>query len=290
MNGFPYNSQSKSTQFLTVMVLVQSLDAFGSKPWNLPQTRLHLSPQQLGSFETLNITQKSTSRTRTATLYDWSTRNPIPFHEAWKFQQLIVEQHFLRIKEETDQFHSEHGDGDTVLMLQHEPVYTLGTGSDPAFVLSGDVDVIRMDRGGEVTYHGPGQLVVYPILDLRGYHQDIHWYMRALEEAILKALHKLGIDQAERQDQVTGVWIGNRKVAAIGIKVRRWITMHGLAVNVERSSLANFQGIVPCGLEGRNVTCINDWLEQPLTTAEFAEYMKESMEEIFCIHLLQKEH
>ena len=266
-------------------MMVLSLDAFGSKPGKLHLMSLQLTPQQLGSFETLNITTDITLRN--ATLYDWSARNPIPFHEAWKLQQSIAEQHFHRIKAGTDQFQMEYGD--TVLMLQHEPIYTLGTGSDPAFVLSGGVDVIRMDRGGEVTYHGPGQLVVYPILDLRGYHQDIHWYMRALEEAILIALHNVGLHQAKRQEQVTGVWIGNSKVAAIGIKVRRWITMHGLAVNVEHSSLANFQGIVPCGLEGRNVTCINDWLDQPLTTAEFAEYMKESMEKIFCIKLLPKE-
>jgi len=246
------------------------------------QSRLGMSPQQLGFFEKLDHLRDLPSRK--VALLDWSARNPVPFQDAWDIQKYIVEKHFERIKADKAQFGTEHGD--SIIMLQHEPVYTLGTGSDPSFVLSVDIDVVRMDRGGEVTYHGPGQLVVYPILDLRGYNQDIHWFMRALEEAVLLALKKAGIDGAERQTDVTGVWIDNRKVAALGIKARRWITMHGLAVNVERSSLANFKGIVPCGLEGRDVACINDFLLQPLTVSDFAVHMKEALEEIFCIRLL----
>ena len=138
-----------------------------------------------------------------------------------------------------------------------------------------------------MTYHGPGQLVVYPVLDLRHYHQDIHWYMRALEESILMALKPCGFD-AERQDDTTGIWIDNHKVAAIGVKCRKWITMHGLAVNVEASSLENFGGIVPCGLEGRKVGCVNDFLSEdrePLTVAEFAKYMKVALEEVFQVEM-----
>jgi len=184
------------------------------------------------------------------------------------------------------------GGHDRIVMLQHAPVYTLGTGSDLAFIKSAsegglsDVDVVRIERGGEVTYHGPGQLVVYPILDLRGYHQDIHWYMRALEEAILMALESAGIKGAAREDDVTGVWVSDRKVAALGIKVRRWVTMHGLAVNVDRRSLANFDGIVPCGLVGRHVCCINDHLKEPITVEDFAEHMKRALERVFEIRLV----
>ena len=141
------------------------------------------------------------------------------------------------------------------------------------------VDIVRIERGGEVTYHGPGQLVVYPILDLRGYRQDIHWYMRALEEAVLLALEGAGIDGAAREDSVTGIWIEGAKVAALGVKVRRWVSMHGLAVNVDHRSLDNFGGIVPCGLEGRSVTCINDHLapgQEALTVQDFAHHMKET--------------
>ena len=179
---------------------------------------------------------------------------------------------------------------DTIILLQHKPVYTLGTGSDPDFIkesgLSSSIDVVRIERGGEVTYHGPGQLVAYPILDLRGYKQDIHWYMRALEEAILLALESAGVEGAVREDDVTGIWIGGKKVAALGVKVRRWITMHGLAVNVNQRSLGNFDGIVPCGLVGKDVTCINDHLEEPISVEEFAKHMRSALEKIFEIDLV----
>ena len=179
---------------------------------------------------------------------------------------------------------------DTIILLQHKPVYTLGTGSDPEFIkesgLSSSIDVVRIERGGEVTYHGPGQLVAYPILDLRGYKQDIHWYMRALEEAILLALESVGVEGAVREDDVTGIWIGGKKVAALGVKVRRWITMHGLAVNVNQKSLGNFDGIVPCGLVGKDVTCINDHLEEPISVEEFAKHMRSALEQIFEIDLV----
>lgn len=179
---------------------------------------------------------------------------------------------------------------DTIILLQHKPVYTLGTGSDPDFIkesgLLSSIDVVRIERGGEVTYHGPGQLVAYPILDLRGYKQDIHWYMRALEEAILLALESVGVEGAVREDDVTGIWIGGKKVAALGVKVRRWITMHGLAVNVNQRSLGNFDGIVPCGLVGKDVTCINDHLEEPISVEEFAKHMRSALEKIFEIDLV----
>lgn len=176
---------------------------------------------------------------------------------------------------------------DTIILLQHKPVYTLGTGSDPDFIKeSSSIDVVRIERGGEVTYHGPGQLVAYPILDLRGYKQDIHWYMRALEEAILLALESVGVEGAVREGDVTGIWIGGKKVAALGVKVRRWITMHGLAVNVNQKSLGNFDGIVPCGLVGKDVTCINDHLEEPISVEEFAKHMRSALEQIFEIDLV----
>jgi len=142
-----------------------------------------------------------------------------------------------------------------------------------------------------VTYHGPGQLVVYPVIDLRQYRQDIHWYMRALEESVLVALKACGVE-ATRQDDTTGIWIDNHKVAAIGVKCRKWITMHGLAVNIESSSLDNFQGIVPCGLEGRRVGCVNQFLARsnrdPITVSEFAKYMKIALEEVFEVEMMTR--
>lgn len=250
---------------------------------------LALSPQQLGTFETLSIIDPEEISCRRVKLYDWSDSPPLAFQEGWDFQKNILAHHLERLKaESSDQYQF---DGyDCVILLQHRPVYTLGTASDPDFIKESEgVDVVRMDRGGEVTYHGPGQLVVYPVLDLRGYQQDIHWYMRALEETILLALSKAGIPNAVREDDVTGVWIDGNKVAALGIKARRWITQHGLAVNVEKEALTNFEGIVPCGLEGRQVTCINDHLgDEPITVKEFAGCMKEALEEIFCITLNER--
>lgn len=284
-------------------------------------SKLGIGPQQLGEFEVLDLDSTVRSKRKVRLIdYSTTTSSPIPFMTAWDWQRDLLNRHIERIKGEdgsssssttsSSQFWNESSSSssgnincgiDTILMLQHEPVYTLGTGSDEKFVLRDknddddddtSVPVVRMDRGGEVTYHGPGQLTVYPILDLRRYRQDIHWYMRALEEAILIALGKCNLTEpAERQADVTGVWVDNRKVAACGVKVRRWITMHGLAVNVETSSLENFNGIVPCGLDGRKVGCINQFVkDKEFTVAEFAEIMKQALEEVFEIELVPISH
>ena len=145
-----------------------------------------------------------------------------------------------------------------------------------------------MDRGGEVTYHGPGQLTVYPILDLRHYKQDIHWYVRALEEVVILALQECGLN-AVREPDVTGVWVDQHKVAAVGVKCKRWITQHGFAVNVTPESLGNFDGIVPCGLEGRRVGCVNDFLPegQAVTVQQMAVYVRSAFEEVFRVELVE---
>jgi lipoyl(octanoyl) transferase len=142
-----------------------------------------------------------------------------------------------------------------LLLLEHPPVYTLGQGSRLDF-LKFDPDcapyeLYRIERGGEVTYHCPGQLVGYPILNLRYYKQDLHWYLRQLEEVILRVLAMYGL-VGERIPGLTGVWVEGRKVAAIGIKVSRWITMHGFALNV-CPDLDGFQRIVPCGIADKPV-------------------------------------
>jgi lipoyl(octanoyl) transferase len=259
-----------------------------------------ISKQQLGSFEVLD--DKTAQRAnRKVALLDFASSDHIDFEEAWDFQKDLLNQHVQRLESgiensflEEEDAEASAGGKDTIIMLQHNPVYTLGTGSDEKFVLQenshtqSSVPVVRMDRGGEVTYHGPGQLTVYPVLDLRSYRQDIHWYMRALEEAIILALSKCGLQYpAERQDNVTGVWVDNHKVAAVGIKCRKWITMHGLAVNVEEKSLSNFEGIVPCGLEGRKVGCINRFIDNPMTVQEFAEVMKEALQEVFQVEFVE---
>ncbi|XP_042478583.1 octanoyltransferase LIP2p2, chloroplastic-like isoform X3 [Macadamia integrifolia] len=122
-------------------------------------------------------------------------------------------------------------------------------------------DVYRTERGGEVTFHGPGQLVMYPILNLRYHKMDLHWYLRALEEVVIRVLSSTFSIKASRLDGFTGVWVGNQKLAAIGIRVSRWITYHGLALNVT-TDLTPFQHIVPCGIRNRQVGSIEGLLQE----------------------------
>jgi len=168
----------------------------------------------------------------------------VPYSVAWDQQRSLVAQ---RIIDPTQD--------DILLLLEHPPVYTLGQGAsleflkfDPANV---SVEVHRVERGGEVTYHCPGQLVGYPILNLRHYQQDLHWYLRQLEEVLIQLLGVYGL-KGDRVAGMTGVWLEGRKVAAIGIKVSRWITMHGFALNV-CPDLSGFERIVPCGIADKPV-------------------------------------
>ena len=145
---------------------------------------------------------------------------------------------------------------DMLLVMQHAPVLTLGTGSSLAHVRSANppFELVRTERGGEVTYHGPGQLVVYPLLDLRAYRQDVRWYMGALEEVAIRTCASYGL-HARREAGLTGVWVDGAKVCALGVKISRWCTMHGLALNV-CPSLSHYEHIVPCGVPGRDVTSL----------------------------------
>jgi lipoyl(octanoyl) transferase len=150
--------------------------------------------------------------------------------------------------------------GDTLLLLEHHHVFTLGRGADERFLINPPpaVPIHRVSRGGQVTYHGPGQLIGYPILKLEGSDRDVHRYLRALEQSIIDALRELGIE-AGRRERLTGVWIGPRKIASIGVGIRRWVTFHGLAVNVD-PILSYFDTIVPCGIEGCEMTSVADLL------------------------------
>jgi lipoate-protein ligase B len=144
---------------------------------------------------------------------------------------------------------------DLLLLLEHDPVVTLGRIADSAHLLHPDgIDVVEVERGGDVTYHGPGQLVGYPILDLTLYRQDLHWYLRTLEQALIEGLGTLGI-AASREPGRTGVWTSGRKIASIGVHVKRWVTWHGFALNVT-TDLAAFDRIVPCGIPGVVMTSV----------------------------------
>ncbi len=149
------------------------------------------------------------------------------------------------------------GGNDALLLLEHDPVYTLGRGADAGFLgvaAGGGVPVVRVGRGGQVTWHGPGQLVGYPILDLRAHRQDVRWYVRSLEQVLIDALGDVGI-AAGRRDGLAGVWVESRKIASIGIGIRRWVTCHGFALNVG-PDLTGFEAITPCGIAGVRMTSV----------------------------------
>jgi lipoyl(octanoyl) transferase len=154
--------------------------------------------------------------------------------------------------------------GDTLLLLEHPHVFTLGRGADARYVLEArpGVPVFRVSRGGQVTYHGPGQLVGYPILKLEGRDRDIHVYLRQLEQTMIDALAKLGI-AAARRTGLTGVWVGERKIGSIGVGLRRWITLHGFALNV-CTDLEYFGAIVPCGIAGVEMTSVKLELDREI--------------------------
>jgi lipoate-protein ligase B len=146
--------------------------------------------------------------------------------------------------------------GDTLLLLEHPQVFTLGRGADENFITRRvpGVEVHRVSRGGQVTYHGPGQLIGYPIIKLEGAERDVMRYLRTLEQTMIDALARVAI-AAGRRDGMTGVWVGPRKIASIGVGIRRWVTLHGFALNVT-TDLAYFDAIVPCGIDGCRMTSI----------------------------------
>lgn len=168
----------------------------------------------------------------------------VPYAEALEWQRQLADDRIAG--------RAQH---DVLLLLEHPPVVTLGRNSHAAHLLQpAGVDVFEVERGGDVTFHGPGQLVGYPILDLGAYRKDLHWYLRTLEQALIEALDQLHIP-AERNPGFTGVWTRGRKIASIGIHVKQWVTWHGFALNVG-TDLADFERIVPCGIAGVEMTSV----------------------------------
>jgi lipoyl(octanoyl) transferase len=193
----------------------------------------------------------------------------MPYLEAWEWQKSIVADHKANPHQP-----------DALILLEHPPVYTLGQGSDLGFLkfdpATSDYELHRIERGGEVTYHCPGQLVGYPILNLKRHNPDLHWYLRQLEAVLIQVLAHYDL-VGYQIPGLTGVWVEERKVAAIGIKVSRWITMHGFALNV-CPDLSGFDRIVPCGISDRAVGNMAEWLPgitvaavMPIVAAVFAE-------------------
>jgi len=178
------------------------------------------------------------------------------YGEVWKLQQELVAQ---RQRDEI---------ADTLVLVEHPEVITLGRrqSSQANVVAPGDIPIFEIERGGDVTYHGPGQLVGYPILKLDGDERDLHVYLRNLEEALIGVCADLGVE-GRRNPGWTGVWIGERKVASLGIAVRRWVTMHGFALNVA-TDLSRFAAINPCGLDAAVMTSLGRELGRDVTLDE----------------------
>jgi lipoyl(octanoyl) transferase len=195
----------------------------------------------------------------------------VPYAVAWQWQQQLVAQR-----------RHDPSLPDVLILLEHPPVYTLGQGAvlnNIKFDLAQtDYEVWRVERGGEVTYHCPGQIVGYPILNLNRYHRDLHWYLRQLEEVLIHVLSVYGV-QGDRLPGLTGVWVKGAKLAAIGIKVSRWITMHGFALNV-CPDLEGFQHIIPCGIVDKPVDTLTRFVPG-LQTASVYPILAKAFAQVF---------
>lgn len=215
-----------------------------------------------------------------------------PLRECWlynrglmRYEEALAWQRSLQSSRVNDQTLN-----DVLILLEHPPVYTLGTRAtldflkfDPAAT---NWDVYRVERGGEVTYHCPGQLVGYPILNLRHYQQDLHWYLRKLEEVLIRSLAVYGL-KGDRVAGMTGVWLEGKKVAAIGIKVSRWISMHGFALNV-CPDLGGFERIVPCGIADKPVGSLAQFIPG-IDLDEVRAVVATAFAEVFGVKLINGE-
>jgi lipoyl(octanoyl) transferase len=207
----------------------------------------------------------------------------IDYQEAWNLQKEVFN---LRYKNEIS---------DVLFLLEHPHTYTLGKVADKnnligssKYLEENKILVYDIDRGGDITYHGPGQIVGYPIISLDEWERDTHKYLRALEEVLIRVCAEFELS-AERNTKHTGVWIENKKIAAIGIKVSRWITMHGFAFNVN-TDLSLFQGIIPCGINDKEVTSLQKELGKELDLNQIKELIIKNFVEVFSYNSVGKSY
>ena len=175
---------------------------------------------------------------------------------------------------------------DTILLTEHHNTYTIGKSGGEDHLLAsddelrlGNITVFKTDRGGDITYHGPGQVVCYPIISLDNYYHDVHRYLRDLEKVVISALRCYGI-VAHRDPEYTGVWVGSEKICAIGVKISRWVTMLGFALNVN-TDLSYFGRIIPCGIFHKGVTSLSRLLQKPVDIAGTKEIIAEEFAAVF---------
>ena len=191
----------------------------------------------------------------------------IPYQDALHLQ----EEHVRKIQEGMA--------SGTIFLMEHTPVYTIGRTRDQSSLGEPSAlphPVFEINRGGQATYHGPGQLVGYPVLDLKEYGRDLHVYLRLLEEALVATLAHFEIS-ARRREGLTGVWVEDRKIASIGVGLRRWVTMHGFALNILPASLPPFLSITPCGISGMTTTCLHHESRLQPTSREVGEIVREHL-------------
>jgi lipoyl(octanoyl) transferase len=197
----------------------------------------------------------------------------VPYREAWDLQRSLAAAV------------SQGAIPDTVLLVEHPPVITLGRRSEPdeLHVPNGArVEIVETDRGGKSTYHGPGQLVCYPILDLRRHGQDVKRYCRDLEEALIRTIGAVGVE-ATRIDGLTGIWVEGppRKIASIGIHISKWVATHGYALNVDLNTAPFTEWITACGLEDASFTTVSRELDRPVTVDAVRPHAAAALEEVF---------
>ncbi len=193
---------------------------------------------------------------------------------AWDLQKLLLKER------------NEGRIPDTILFTEHNNTYTIGkSGGDDHLLASvselheKEIALFKIDRGGDITYHGPGQIVCYPIIDLSEHYKDIHRYLRDLEEVIIRTLKRYSIE-AYREPDYTGVWVSGEKICAIGVKVSHWVTMHGFAFNVN-TDLSYFGRIIPCGIFHKGVTSLSQVLERPVDMTEVKGVIAGELADVF---------
>ena len=214
----------------------------------------------------------------------------IAYKEAWDLQESLLKS-AVDCKIENRKQNAEHLPDQHLLFCEHPHVYTLGKSGAAENLLMNQANLgqiqeefFKINRGGDITYHGPGQLVMYPILDLEQFFTDIHKYLRYLEEAVIQTLSHFGI-HASRYEGLTGVWIdpegpNARKICAMGVKCSRWVTMHGIALNID-PDLSYFNHIVPCGIQDKSVTSMSMELGQKISIKEVKNVLLSKMQTIF---------
>lgn len=221
----------------------------------------------------------------------------IDYKKAWDYQKELF-QSIIDVKSASRKQGVDIATQSHLLFCEHPHVYTLGKSGDKknllvneAYLKSRDATFYKINRGGDITYHGPGQIVGYPILDLDNFFTDIHKYLRLLEESVIKTLVEYGIN-GERSSGETGVWLDvgqptARKICALGVRSSRWVTMHGFAFNIN-SDLSFFRNIVPCGIVDKSVTSLQQELGHKLDISEVKEKLKNHLASIFEMELIDK--